>query len=106
MDKQKSMAEHAAWHAQVSANAYLPIVTAAKHVSDYCVWLMFDDGTEGLADLSDIIHRSGKFAALADRDYFATVAYDAEIHTISWSNGLDLSPESLYRRVKKTQETH
>jgi hypothetical protein len=58
--------------------------------------LRFEDGVEGLVDLTQIIEFSGVFAPLRDPDYFATVQVNPEIGTIVWSNGADLDPDVLY----------
>jgi hypothetical protein len=65
--------------------------------------LRFEDGVEGLVDLTQIIEFSGVFAPLRDPDYFATVQVNPEIGTIVWSNGADLDPDVLYAIV--TQQT-
>jgi hypothetical protein len=67
-------------------------VTAAKYLSDYRVWLAFNDGTQGEVDLADRLH--GKiFAPLKDKVLFGQVVLDPEADTIVWPNGADLAPE-------------
>jgi hypothetical protein len=74
---------------------YSPVVKA-KYVDGYTVWLRFEDGTEGEADLSDLISHK-LFAPLRDVRVFKRfrVAYGS----IIWNEQLDIAPESLYRRV-------
>jgi len=39
------------------------------------------------------------FELLADPDYFAQVRLEADAETISWPNGADMAPETLYERA-------
>lgn len=69
-------------------------VIAAKYLGDYRVWLAFDDGAEGEADLSGRLH-GPMFEPLRDKTLFSQVAFDPEADTIVWPNGADLAPEYL-----------
>lgn len=93
--------ERDVFEAQIANDSYIPSVIDGIYTSDYRVWIKFDDGSSGEVDLSDLTNSSGKFAQLADINYFAKVFYDKEMHTIAWDNGLDLAPESLYMRLKR-----
>lgn len=75
-------------------------VTAAKYLGDYRVWLAFNDGTEGEADLSDRLHGQ-VFEPLRDKSLFSQVAFDPEADTIVWPNGADMAPEYLHSLVKQ-----
>lgn len=67
-------------------------IRAVKHVSDYTIWVSFDDGTDGVADLQSAL--SGPiFEPLKRIDLFSRVAVDPESETIVWPNGADLAPE-------------
>ena len=75
-------------------------VTAAKYLGDYRVWLSFNDGAEGEADLSNRLH-GPMFEQLRDKALFGQVAFDPEADTIVWPNGADLAPEYLRGLVKE-----
>ena len=77
-------------------------VTAVKPIADYKLWLMFDNGEQGLFDLSPYLD-TGIFAELRDEAVFASahVSFD----TVAWSNGADLCPETLYTYSVKLQQT-
>ena len=60
------------------------------------VWVRFADGTEGEADLSDVVGR-GVFSGLADAGEFAKVGIDPESGTLCWPGGLDIAPDALYQ---------
>ena len=67
----------------------------AKHIKDYKVWIVFDNGKKGEIDLGKKIkNRGGVFKPLQDINYFKN--FKIENDTLSWENGADLAPESLY----------
>jgi hypothetical protein len=69
-------------------------VTDAKYLGDYRVWLAFNDGTSGEANLSDRLH-GPMFEPLRDKAIFCQVRFDPDADTIVWPNGADLAPEFL-----------
>jgi hypothetical protein len=74
-------------------------VVEVRYVREYVVWLRFQDGTVGEADIS----RSFKgpvFEPLRNVEFFKQVRVDAELGTIVWPNGADIAPETLYERVQ------
>jgi len=73
-------------------------VVDVRHVRDYVVWLRFEDGSEGEVDLRSSL-RGPVFEPLHDVEYFKQVRVDPELGTITWPNGADIAPETLYERV-------
>ena len=70
-------------------------VTRVEPLEEYRLRLWFDDGSERVVDLSDILW--GPMAEpLRDPDYFRRVRVDDELRTIVWPNGFDLDPEVLH----------
>ena len=65
----------------------------------YRLHLRFEDGVEGVVDVSEILNFTGVFSGLRDRKEFARVHVDPETGTISWPNGADIDPVVLYSRV-------
>ena len=70
-------------------------VTSAKPVEGYRVQVRFDDGREGVADLSEALV-GPMFEPLRDPDMFNMMRVDKELRTIVWPNGCDLAPEYIY----------
>ena len=69
-------------------------VTALRVLPRYCLWLRFNDGVEGTADLSGEL--TGQiFVPLQDPSMFAQATLDPELRTVAWPNGADLAPEFL-----------
>jgi len=76
-------------------------VIDARHLGEHRVWVKFDDGLEGEVDLSDLL-RGPVFEPLKDPAYFANFTVD---WTLTWPNGADIAPESLYTRVLKAKRS-
>jgi hypothetical protein len=75
-------------------------VLAVKPVDGLKLWLRFDDGWEGVCDLSNFIACGGPMVEpLRDEGYFARVFI--EMGAPTWPNGLDLDPINLYMEMKK-----
>ncbi len=65
----------------------------------YQLYLRFEDGVEGVVDLSRHLTFDGVFEPLRDQAYFRQVRADPESGTICWPNGADLDPDVLDSRV-------
>jgi hypothetical protein len=74
-------------------------VTEVECPADYRLRLRFEDGVEGIVDVTELGAFTGVFAPLKDKTYFAQVRVDADIGTICWPNGADLDPDVLYATV-------
>ena len=65
-------------------------VTHVEPLTGFKLRLGFDDGSERVVDLSDTLW--GPMAEpLRDPEYFRRVRVDAELRTIVWPNGFDLT---------------
>jgi hypothetical protein len=69
-------------------------IKSAKYLSDYKLWIAFDDGTAGEVDLVDEL-KGSMFEPLKDLAEFQNVFVDPELKTVVWPNGADLAPEFL-----------
>ena len=67
-------------------------IKSVKYISEYKIWVAFDDGTDGEVDLRDSL-LGPVFAPLTDVTEFSKVTVDPELETIVWPNGADLAPE-------------
>ncbi len=72
-------------------------ITAFKILEHYHVWLRFDDGVEGEADLSHLVGR-GVFSVWRDYEFFRQ-AFVADYGALTWPGELDLCPDSLWLKV-------
>ncbi len=69
-------------------------IKKVKHISNFKLWLSFDDGLSGEVDLINSLN-GPVFEALKDINVFSKVFVDPELETIVWPNGADLAPEFL-----------
>ena len=67
-------------------------IVAAKPLDNYRMHLRFEDGAEGIVDLSRALSFQGIFEPLKDPAFFSRVSVDKELGTVTWPNGADLDP--------------
>lgn len=75
----------------------LPLVVNAQYRGAFKILLSFNDGTKGTVDFEDWLD-GPVFEPLRNEDFFRRFFIDAG--TISWPNGADIAPETLYERAK------
>lgn len=78
-------------------------IKSAQYVSDFILWVAFDDGTAGKIDLKNAL-RGPVFEPLKDLTVFSKVAVDPELETVVWPNGADLAPEFLKQLHNKQNQ--
>ena len=78
-------------------SVYMPRVIDATYLHDYFIHLVFSNGKEGNIDLSPYIGQ-GVFEPLSNKSYFKKLFVDG--WTISWPNGADIAPETLYELIE------
>ena len=78
-------------------SVYMPRVIDAEYLHDYSIQIAFSNGKEGRLDLKPFIGK-GIFTPLLDKEYFKKFFVDG--WTISWPNGADLAPETLYELIE------
>ena len=70
-------------------------VRDVKYVGDFRLRLTFEDGSLREVDLSQ--HLDGEvFEPLKNLSKFMSVRVNADLDTIVWENGADMSPDFLY----------
>ena len=79
--------------------SYLPAVVQATYVSDYLIDVTFDNGTEKRVDVSQWF-KGPVFKPLRNKAYFRKFFIDST--TITWPNGADIAPETLYEAAEVT----
>jgi len=73
-------------------------VNEVKYLSEYQLWLAFDNGVSGSCDLLPELWGE-MFEPLKDKKLFTTVTLDPVLKTIQWDNGADFAPEFLLELV-------
>ena len=76
---------------------FLPTVVRAEYRGAYRIHLTFNDGSSGVVDFSRWL-RGAVFAPLRDPDCFARFFLAGG--TVSWPNGADIAPETLYEEAR------
>ena len=73
-------------------------IMEAQYIDNYRLELHFEDGSSGIADLSDYPSANNVFRSFLDIEYFRD--FRIEYGTLIWGNGeLDIAPETLYVRA-------
>jgi hypothetical protein len=59
----------------------------------------FDDGTNGIVDVAQMVQFTGVFEPLRNPEFFDKVAVNSELGTVYWPNNADLDSDVLYANV-------
>ncbi len=71
-------------------------IIKAEYIEEYKIKLTFEDGSDGIVDLSTYKDKNNVFKSFLDQVYFTD--FKVEYGTLVWGNGeLDIAPETLYR---------
>lgn len=73
-------------------------VESIEYRHNYVYNVIFDDGLSADIDFEPYLVRGPVFEPLKDTEYFRKATIEGG--TISWPNGADVSPESLYEKVE------
>ena len=79
--------------------AFLPTVVRAEYCGEYRIHLVFNDGVESTVDFSTWL-QGPIFEPLKEQSYFKR--FFVEGGTVTWPNGADIAPETLYERAKSS----
>ena len=78
---------------------FLPSVTRAEYRGGYRIHLTFNDGRSGTIDFIQWLE-GPIFEPLKDREYFQR--FFLEGGTVTWPNGADVAPETLYEQARSS----
>jgi len=78
----------------------LPAVVRAEYRGRYLIHVAFNDGVEKTLDFSSWLE-GPVFEPLLDTAYFQR--FFLEAGTLTWPNGADIAPETLYDRAKSNE---
>lgn len=72
-------------------------VVSIEYRGDFVYWLQFDDGSNGEVDFADYSREGTVFERFRDPGFFRSARIEGG--TISWPNGADIAPETLYEQL-------
>ncbi len=78
-------------------------VTSIEYKGKFVYRVTFDDGLGAEVDFEPFLDRGPVFEPLRDIEFFQQAKFDGG--TITWPNGADVSPESLYEKVERANQT-
>lgn len=81
-----------------SRRPHLHTVTELRAEDNCTLWLRFDDGLEGRVYLGDLVEETA-LAVLSDAALFSRVAFDPVSNLLTWSGGVRIDPDMLYRNL-------
>ena len=71
-------------------------IIEVQPLDNYRLHLRFEDGVEGIVDLTQALSFRGVFEPLKDAAFFSKARVDSDLGTVTWPNGADLDPGVLY----------
>jgi len=83
---------------------FIPWRIARVHpLPDYCLEVIFLDGTRGKVDMSSLVtsNNAGVFSALHDLAIFNQVY--VEYGVVTWPGEIDLAPDAMYAEIKRNR---
>ena len=72
-------------------------VISIEYKGGFVYQVVFDDGNRGNVDFAEYIGRGPVFEPLKDIAFFRKATIEGG--TISWPNGADIAPETLYEKI-------
>ena len=66
-----------------------------KVIDRYTIWVKFDDESDQIINFAPVLY-GAMWGPLRDVALFNQVAIDPIARTLSWPNGADFDPETLY----------
>ncbi|MFH1022079.1 MAG: DUF2442 domain-containing protein [Planctomycetota bacterium] len=74
-------------------------VKQIEYTSGYSYLIVFDDGVRAVVDFAEYLQRGPVFAPLRDLQFFRQARIEGG--TITWPNGADIAPETLYEKCEQ-----
>ncbi|MCX7727639.1 MAG: DUF2442 domain-containing protein [Chitinispirillaceae bacterium] len=77
-------------------------VVKIEYRGSYKYFILFDDGVNAEVDFTEYLNLGPVFNALRDLSLFKSARIEGG--TISWPNGADIAPETLYEKISRYVE--
>lgn len=79
-------------------------IVKIEYKKAYVYEIEFDDGLSGCVDFTKWLDKGPVFKKLKDTKLFKKAQIDGG--TISWPNGADIAPETIYEEIENIQTCH
>ena len=76
-------------------------VIRIEYRNGYIYHIIFDDGCKGDIDFLQYLDKGPVFEPLRNIDLFKSATIEGG--TISWPNGVDIAPETLYEKIARDE---
>lgn len=77
-------------------------VLSVQPLPEHPLRVRFDDGTEGVVDVAEMVEFTCVFEPLRQPEFFAEASLNAELGTACWPNNADLDSDVLHARIGRT----
>lgn len=75
-----------------------PKIKKIQYKKDFIYYILFEDNREGDIDFKPFLWGKA-FKKLEDLSFFQKASIEETTGTISWPNGVDIAPETLYEKI-------
>lgn len=80
-----------------------PKVNKIQYKENFTYYIQFEDKLSGEVDFKTFLWGKA-FEELKEQSYFKKASIDDITGTISWPNGVDIAPETLYEKISSQKE--
>jgi hypothetical protein len=71
-------------------------IVSARYEGGFRIYVEFEDGKSGVADLSRVVQQGGVFEPLRDPERFRQFRVHPELRVLTWDDEVDIAPETLH----------
>jgi len=77
-------------------------VVSAIYKDGYKIEVKFDDGKGGVVDFSSYLKKGNVYKKFKDLAFFRNFTINQDLGVLTWPDGIDIAPETLYAEATGT----